>query len=223
MDGIDAYCERLGPGFWAEPANALTNLAFLLGALIAWRIASRAGRSGDWAVIALVVIEAAIGVGSFLFHTVATRWSGAADVIPIMVFILVYAHVATRRFFRAPVWGALLAGALILPVAAGIGAGIAMLAGPLNGSTGYLGVMSVILGYGAALVATGRPGPGRAMLLGGATLAVSIAFRTLDDQNGAVCAAFPLGTHFMWHLLNGTMLAWMTVAVVRHGPPLPAR
>ena len=34
---IDGYCERLGPGFWAEPLNALTNLAFLIAALVMWR------------------------------------------------------------------------------------------------------------------------------------------------------------------------------------------
>ena len=27
---IDIYCERLGPGFWAEPVNALSNGAFLV-------------------------------------------------------------------------------------------------------------------------------------------------------------------------------------------------
>ena len=37
-DPIDAYCERLGPGFWAEPLNAWTNLAFLLAALLAPRL-----------------------------------------------------------------------------------------------------------------------------------------------------------------------------------------
>ena len=30
---IDAYCERLGPQFWAEPVNAATNGAFLIAAL----------------------------------------------------------------------------------------------------------------------------------------------------------------------------------------------
>jgi hypothetical protein len=39
FDPIDAYCERLGPGLWAEPLNALTNLAFIVAALIcAWRL-----------------------------------------------------------------------------------------------------------------------------------------------------------------------------------------
>ena len=30
---IDAYCERLDAGFWAEPLNAATNLAFILAAV----------------------------------------------------------------------------------------------------------------------------------------------------------------------------------------------
>ncbi len=40
---IDAYCERLGPGVWAEPVNALTNLAFLAGAAIAYGAARPGG------------------------------------------------------------------------------------------------------------------------------------------------------------------------------------
>ena len=35
---IDLYCERLSPGIWAEPINALTNLAFLVAAFAAWRL-----------------------------------------------------------------------------------------------------------------------------------------------------------------------------------------
>ena len=32
---IDNYCERLGPGLWAEPLNAATNGAVLAAALYA--------------------------------------------------------------------------------------------------------------------------------------------------------------------------------------------
>ena len=31
---VDNYCERLAPGFWGEPINAFTNLAFLIAAII---------------------------------------------------------------------------------------------------------------------------------------------------------------------------------------------
>jgi len=29
---MDGYCERVGPGLWAEPLNAVSNAAFLIGA-----------------------------------------------------------------------------------------------------------------------------------------------------------------------------------------------
>ena len=32
FEPIDIYCERVGPGLWAEPVNALTNLSFLAAA-----------------------------------------------------------------------------------------------------------------------------------------------------------------------------------------------
>jgi hypothetical protein len=33
---VDIYCERLGPGLWAEPLNAVTNVAFFVAAWLAW-------------------------------------------------------------------------------------------------------------------------------------------------------------------------------------------
>ena len=49
----------------------------------------------------LAVILALIGIGSFLFHTFAQTWAGLADVLPILMFILVYIYVATRDYFDA--------------------------------------------------------------------------------------------------------------------------
>ena len=41
MEGLlrqfDAYCERADFTFWSEPVNALTNMAFLIAALVMWR------------------------------------------------------------------------------------------------------------------------------------------------------------------------------------------
>ena len=41
---IDIYCERIDTAFWAEPVNAVTNLAFILAALYGWRLAAKRGR-----------------------------------------------------------------------------------------------------------------------------------------------------------------------------------
>ncbi len=45
-----------------------------------------------------------MGIGSFLFHTLAVYWSMLADVIPIALFIYAYLALALHRFLRlAPV------------------------------------------------------------------------------------------------------------------------
>jgi hypothetical protein len=53
--------------------------------------------------------------------------------------------------------------------------------------------------------------------------AVSLTFRTLDN---AVCDTLPLGTHFLWHVLNGCVL-YLTTRGYLSGrgsnfqPPIP--
>jgi hypothetical protein len=46
---------------------------------------------------------------------------------------------------------------------------------------------------------------------------LSLVFRSLDE---IVCPAVPLGTHFLWHILNAVMLGWMIEVYRRH--PIPA-
>ena len=74
-DKIFAYCERAGdPAFWAEPFNAISNVAFLIaalaGAVLLVRTPNARERRIEWGLVLLVTI---IGIGSFLFHTYATR------------------------------------------------------------------------------------------------------------------------------------------------------
>ena len=88
---IDGYCERVGtdPNFWGEPVNAITNAAFLAAAL--WALHEARSRERlDWSTGLLCVNVFAIGVGSFLFHTFATRWAVMMDVVPIQTMILLY-------------------------------------------------------------------------------------------------------------------------------------
>src|SRR5688572_14997475 len=82
---IDIYCERLGPGFWAEPLNALSNISFFIAAFFAWQLAKKylMFHRGTMILIGLLVC---IGTGSFLFHTLAVRWAMLTDTIPILLF-----------------------------------------------------------------------------------------------------------------------------------------
>lgn len=205
-EAVDAYCERTGPDYWSEPVNALTNLAFLVAAAVMWpRVRGLAlGR-------ALAATLAVIGVGSWLFHTHATRWAGLADVLPILGFILLYVFAASRDMLGLrPLRAGLLTlgffpyAALTVPLFARIPG--------LGSSAGYAPVPILILAY-AVLLRRRAPATARGLAAGAGLLVVSLAFRTLD---GPLCAAIPLGTHFLWHVLNALMLAWMIEVWRRH-------
>lgn len=203
---IDGYCERTDFTFWSEPLNALTNLAFLLAALVMWR---RAGGLVPARVLCLIVF--AIGIGSLLFHTFATAWAALLDVVPIGLFILCYLYLVHRHFIG---WGrrvSLLATALFVPYAALVVPVVASV--PFLRVSGFYWTVPLLLfAYGAALYRR-MPDTARGMLLGGALLCVSIVLRSVDE---AVCAVFPIGTHIGWHLLNAVMLGWMIEVFVRH-------
>ncbi len=206
---IDAYCERLGPGLAAEPLNALSNAAFLIAALWAARTALRKGvEPVIWLLIALVFV---IGLGSLAFHTFANHWSELADVLPITLFIYGYLAFALSRFLRLAWWAiALSLGVLFL-----INLALDRILPPgfMNGSGAYLPALIASVIVALQLLRIGHP----AQLyvgLASTILFVSLIFRTADQ---ALCPVLPVGTHFIWHILNGLVLALYLEAAIRYG------
>lgn len=202
---IDAYCERIDPGFWSEPINALTNLAFLAAALWVWpRVA------GLPLARALAAILFAIGMGSFLFHTFATPWAALMDVVPIGAFILLYLFAVHRDVIGLGFWPALGATALFIPFAAITVPLLGML--PFFGISAFYWTVPILLViYALALHRT--PQITRGFLTGAGLLALSISARSVDET---LCNFIPFGTHFLWHIFNAVMLAWMILVYRRH-------
>jgi len=199
FNAVDGYCERVDAAFWSEPINAITNVTFLIAAIWVWRRPKLTimGR-------VLMIILALIGIGSFLFHTFAQTWTGLADVLPIIVCILVYIYLVTRDYFQATRLFSFLAMIGFFPFAAGVG----WLISDLNmlGSThGYIPVPILILIY-AYLLRHKMPDFARGLTIGVGILVVSMVARWADEP---LCQANPMGTHFLWHILNEAMLAWM--------------
>ncbi|WP_373354712.1 ceramidase domain-containing protein [Pseudoroseicyclus sp. CXY001] len=196
---IDIYCERLGPGFWAEPLNAISNLAFIAAALILW---PRARRHRPSALLCAILFV--IGVGSFLFHTFATQWASTADSTPIGIFILVYLYFVHRHFVGLPRWAAGLSTLGFAPYAA-------LMVPLLNAlpffriSDFYWTVPILLFVYAAGLWRRDRA-TAEGMAIGAGILTLSITLRSLDMT---LCYVWPFGTHVFWHLLNGVMLGWM--------------
>ncbi len=205
---VDGYCERLDASYWAEPVNALTNAAFLVAALV---MALRLRGSGlvlGWALVGWLT---AIGIGSYLFHTHAQAWAGLADTLPILFFILTGLYAATRDFLGTSWKVAALVTVGFFPFAAATIPVFRLIPG-LGGSAGYAPVPLLMVIY-AGLLWRRANATARGLLLTAALLTTSIIFRALDEP---LCGLIPLGTHFLWHLINAVMLAVMIEVYRRH-------
>lgn len=207
---IDQYCERTDPGLWSEPLNALSNIAFFIAAALLWQ---RSG--GDRIQRGFAVLIALVGLGSLAFHTFAQAWASVLDVLFIAMFIYAFVGVFVHRIAGAPVWGAL----------AGMGAywalgavlGLAVPSSSWNGTAAYLPAwtgLCLMAGY----LAYRRDARVRRYLLAISVLGASMLLRTFDS---GVCDAFPFGTHFLWHLLNGWLLYLLAGSLGRPAPVAP--
>ncbi len=213
LAAVDLYCERAGPELWAEPVNALTNLAFVAAGLWGVRQARlhNAGRMVEflsWWVVA-------IGVGSGLFHTFANRLTMLADIVPIAIFTILYTGFAVRRYLG---FGRVAATIVVIVFFATAGLLTTYLPQELveasNGSTGYLPAFLALIVFGAAAALAGHPA-GRWLVAAACVFAVSVTARALDMQ---LCSSGDaLGMHFLWHLLNALMLGLLLAAAARHG------
>jgi len=227
------YCERgTSTALSAEPINAVSNVAFILAALMGlqlleWR--PREQQTSDHFL--LIGLVALIGIGSFAFHLLATQESELLDVIPIAVFTLVYLGFALNRFLGVPPgWMVLLViGFTILMGATSQvrcwdgGGGIP---GPeaqgaktcLNGSVFYLPALGALIVVGL-LLEERRHRAAPYVLWAAAIFAISLTLRSLDL---ALCGKFliedqKVGTHAAWHVLNALALFLLLRASLEAG------
>lgn len=218
---VDIYCERTAAGFWNEPLNALSNASFVIAALWAAMTAHRQSITAPivWLLIGMAGL---IGVGSFLFHTFANRWSELADVIPIWSFVAVFVLTAMhfiggmsvkKVFAYSGLIAALAIGTVLFLATGEAPATVDTAPDPLNGSGQYAPAVIALIVFSALSRWRGHAGAPW-ILAATLTFLVSLAFRTIDRD---ICSTFPVGTHFLWHSLNGVMIALLLQMLVRTG------
>jgi hypothetical protein len=216
MDGLfaslDIYCERTDASLWSEPVNALTNL-LIVGAGLFGLAQVRSRRTGRYAE-ALCWWVVVIGLGSLLFHTTAIELTKWADIVPIVTFTMAMAVFCLRRFSRLS-W--LVTAVCFISYFAVISAITwlipAWLSEATNSTTVYLPALAGYAFFGVVALAFGSPA-GWYCIACAAILFAGFVFRAVDQD---VCQAFPLGTHFMWHVLIALMLAVNLTAVAKYG------
>lgn len=200
------YCERQSADFWAEPVNALTNLAFIAAAYCLARRLSGRERSRDlWLLSALIT---AISIGSFLWHTVAETWALLADELPILLFLHAYVVIFIRRCTAWRYPGLLLG--LGLFITTQVLALVYFPADWLNGSLFYSPAWLTLL---LMMLYLHRRHPQQAQPLYWAfgLFCLSLSLRSLDMW---LCSSLSVGTHFAWHLLNALVLYQAVKALI---------
>ena len=214
----DLYCERLGAEFWAEPLNALSNIIFIFASLWAWRTATKLGRL-DGTIISLCILSAGIGIGSFLFHTYANLWSSFADVIPIWSFVALYVVISVIKITgKSPLRvGGIALGimaiiiGIVWIISSGSATQVEASTDPLNGSAQYAPALIALWFF--AFITYRRNYSIKPWIISAALVfTLSLVARTLDLH---LCNTFPIGTHFMWHILNGIMVALLLQGILR--------
>lgn len=193
------YCERLDAvGFWAEPVNAISNLFFVIAAILAYQLIRKSETSPKFPAYLLSFTLFIIGVGSFFWHTFAEPWAEAADVIPIMVYILLYILFFSRYILNYTyLLASLLVGGFFF-FSFLFGQAVDM--SWLNGGIGYVPPILYLLFL--TLLTKEQEQIKKLFPLIGLFL-VSLTFRSVDML---VCECPCVGTHFLWHVLNAVFL-----------------
>ncbi|MCU4675109.1 ceramidase [Catenovulum sp. 2E275] len=205
---MDYYCERIDFSFWSEPVNAMTNLGFILAGLLAFYLLAQANikvkhnhphiNKTPLHLNLLAGFMIIIGIGSFLFHTLANFWSMLADIIPIYIYQVIFLWSYLRyalKFSKMTSIGVFVV--FIITVIA-----TKVIPFNINGSEMYLPSILILLVFSAITkIKTGRFD--KPLLAASGCFCISLTMRTIDQQ---ICPSFPLGTHFGWHLFNSAVL-----------------
>lgn len=212
---LDLYCERFGPGLFAEPLNALSNLSFIaagLWLLVALPRMFPAPRRPPAPLEVLAGFIVLIGICSAAFHTFATQWAQALDLGSIALFVYFFV-ICFAHYVLDVRWGLAWIAAPAF-WAFGVFVQAPFDAGAFNGSVIYFPALAGIALMGTTLAVQRRPGAGL-FGLGTAIFIVSISLRSVDLD---WCNGWVWGTHWAWHLLNGLMLAVVTLGLARAVP-----
>ncbi len=218
---IDIYCERVSAAYWAEPFNAVSNVAFIIAAIYGWK-AMKARGGSDWPERIVILLAGIVGIGSFQFHSFANGWSELADLIPIWTFVAAYVLLAIYRASDENV-SRTITTTLFIVAAVGLSLWLKPSADPtaiatpppLNGSLLYVPAVVCLVFFTVLSFMKGMAT--RFYMLGAtAVFLISLTFRTVDMMT---CTSTIIGTHFIWHTLNGVMIGLLLLSLVKHMPP----
>lgn len=189
------YCER-GDSleFFAEPLNAISNLAFIFAGFGIYRllIKNRIQQIEYKIVLILILL---VGFGSFLWHATRNSFTLLLDIVPTALTFTLITYIFLSKLMQNRLL-ALLIAMLLLPVRFFISS---------FAPTDIISSLirnSIIFTTFLVLIVWSFKKHGRIAFEGLSVLVIyllAISTRGIDLQ---VCPTFNIGTHFLWHIFN---------------------
>jgi hypothetical protein len=226
----DCYCEAIGPGIAAQPANSWSNLGFAaIGLLVLLDAGKRRLGTARIAVedryaVLYGAVGVFLGLGSFAFHGSMRAWGGYLDVISMHAFLaFMLAYDLARIHDRAWGWFFGWFGGLLAVFSA-----LVLWLPPEHGKTLFAVFVGVTLLAEAAVSypalrpwAPRRIDPRRMpwFWAGLATFAVAFVIWNLSRTGGVWCDPESLlQGHALWHLLSGLSVGCFYLYLRGEGP-----
>lgn len=205
-------CERHGLGWMAEPLNVLSSFAFIAVAVAIYRYYRReedVHGKRIWDIHALTFITLLIGINSVVFHAFPTPTTELLDTLTIVFFIIIYFWSVLFRIGRCNLFQASICFIAFVGFSHIL---VHQFPRALNDSIGYLSSMIALIIIAVHLHLKARPSSQHFMLA--AIVGVCSLFcRAIDRE---ICAMVPIGSHFVWHTLNATLLYILLKQIVRN-------
>ena len=207
---VSRYCERDGPGWFAEPLNTASGLAFFVSAWQLWRQLDRSVWRSEWDLHLLAVSVALVGIATMLWHGSGVDGLLWLDAAAIALFAMLYWIVF---LLRTQAWGTLQAS--VVWVVSVVLAFVLLNALPLAALGGTLAYTPFLLMLLAALGLAFRVDRrlARDLLLANVILWVGLSVRAMDAP---LCSWVVVGTHWFWQLLLAILLFVLVDGLFRH-------
>ena len=234
---LPEYCEKSVTAVIAQPANTASAFLMLVVGTLGYRLWRQRG-NGDRGNLLLIAAVFLVGVGSILFHAMPNPLTLFADLVPILVFIvgafvLILNRLLGQTFLQTGlhICGFLIAVLMVTlmftPRALGNGAWFVVPLLTLYVLGGTL-VLRARLAMSENRHLVGRQAErldrevfpqlkmGYALLQCGLVLAIGILVRAYDVS---LCGRFPLGLHFVWHIVVAGAVYILLLACIRYTTP----
>jgi hypothetical protein len=188
------YCERNSIETFAEPLNALSNVAFVLCGIIFFLRKGMIKNPLPYSVIF-------IGFSSFLFHYIPTRFYSTLDVFSILLFVVLYNTLLTKNILNYSFFKSALSSIILILMSFLLG--ILFSKTIISTSSFYLGLLSYMI-YIAFLLK--KASNIKYFLIAIILFSISLIVRSIDIY---LCDLISFGTHFVWHILNSLVIYFL--------------